>query len=175
MEANAGFANEIQTLLVADGRGFARLLRHDEARTSSRRAPRGPRLAGFITVTWEALDHPCSERVVAQALAFADIRSAAFDPSAAVLIHGDAHSANTLRDLRGEASAGQPRFKFVDPDGLVAGRAYDLAIPMREWAAELLAGDALELGRRRCALLSRLTGVDPVAIWEWGSSGGCPP
>ena len=34
--------------------------------------------------------------------------------------------------------------------------------------AERLAGDALELGRRRCALLSRLTGVEPDAIWEWG-------
>jgi streptomycin 6-kinase len=45
---------------------------------------------------------------------------------------------------------------------------YDLAIPMREWSEELLAGDAARLGRERCAHLGRLTGVDPRPIWEWG-------
>lgn len=119
-------------------------------------------LAEFIGAAWEDIGQPCSERVIARAFAFAGARAAAFDPAAAVLVHGDAHSANTLQDV---ATRG---FKFIDPDGLIADRAYDLAIPMREWGAELLVGDALELGRRRCALLSRLTGVEPVAIWEWG-------
>jgi streptomycin 6-kinase len=39
---------------------------------------------------------------------------------------------------------------------------------MREWGAELLAGDPLALGRRRCDRLARLTGVAPEPIWHWG-------
>jgi streptomycin 6-kinase len=123
-------------------------------------ADKAQRLAAFIAATWEEVDRPCSERVVAQALSYADARGAAFDPKSSVLVHGDAQSSNTL-------SAGTG-FKFVDPDGLFAERAYDLAIPMREWSRELLDGDALRLGRERCAYLSRLTGVAGQAIWEWG-------
>jgi len=122
-------------------------------------------LARFIRSAWAELDHPCSARVVARALSYADRRGTAFDPASAVLVHGDAHAANTL--LSADVGV-RARYKFVDPDGLFAERAYDLAIPMREWAGELLAGDAYELGRARCLLLSRLTDVDPVAIWEWG-------
>ena len=40
---------------------------------------------------------------------------------------------------------------------------------MREWSAELLAGDPVVLGRRRLDLLSSLTGAAPQPIWEWGS------
>lgn len=123
-------------------------------------------LSEFIAATWEEVDCPCSRRVIEQALAFAETREAAFDPAAAVLVHGDAHSANALQDP-GFAPA-SARFKLVDPDGLLAEPAYDLAIPMREWSGELLDGDAARLGRERCAYLSRLTGVDPRGIWEWG-------
>jgi hypothetical protein len=42
----------------------------------------------------------------------------------------------------------------VDPDGLLAEPAYDLATPMREWNRELLDGDAARLGCERCAHLS---------------------
>ena len=123
-------------------------------------------LSGFITETWEELDQPCSRSVVEQALAFAERREAAFDPEVAVLVHGDAHGANALQDLA--CGSGQAQFKFVDPDGLLAEPAYDLAVTMREWSGELLAGDAVQLGRERCAHLGRLTGVDPQPIWEWG-------
>jgi streptomycin 6-kinase len=119
-------------------------------------------LGEFIARTWEELDRPCSERVVARSLAFADSRQVAFDAERAVLVHGDAHSFNTLEDPPAR------RFKFVDPDGVVSERAHDLAISMREWNAELLAGDAVGIGRERCALLGRLTGVEPRPIWEWG-------
>lgn len=78
-----------------------------------------------------------------------------------MLVHGDAHSWNTL-----EAGGGE--FKLVDPEGLISEPAHDLAVPMRELNAELLAGDALRLGRARAHLLSRLTGVDETAIWQWG-------
>jgi streptomycin 6-kinase len=121
-------------------------------------------LDGFIVETWRTLQKPCSVAVIDRARAFCDERRGAFDPDGAVLVHGDAHPANTLRVLGG----GARRFKLVDPDGLYGDRAYDLAIPMRGWSAQLLAGDALELGRRRCAYLQRLTGADPDAIWQWG-------
>ncbi len=104
--------------------------------------------------------------MVERALAFAEARGAAFDPEAAVLVHGDAHSANVLRDPKHTPALA--RFRLVDPDGLLAEPAYDLAIPMREWSRELLDGDAARLGRERCAYLGRLTGVDPRVIWEWG-------
>ena len=123
-------------------------------------------LSEFIATTWEEVGRPCSRRVIEQALAFAESREAAFDPEAAVLVHGDAHSANALQDP-GFAPA-SARFKLVDPDGLLAEPAYDLAIPMREWSRKLLDGDAARLGRERCAYLSRLTGVEPRGIWEWG-------
>jgi len=50
-------------------------------------------------------------------------------------------------------------YKFIDPDGLFIERAHDPSISMREWSAELLAADPVASGRKRCALLSRLTGV----------------
>jgi streptomycin 6-kinase len=84
-----------------------------------------------------------------------------------VLVHGDAHAHNTLQDPLHRSRAGA-EFKFIDPDGLFAERAYDLAIPMREWSSELLEGDPTRLGRERCGLLGHLTGVDTQAIWEWG-------
>ena len=204
MPPYASFASEVRTLVAADGRGYVRLLDHDEERNAMLQERLGPSLRGFglpipaqieilcatlqrtwevpvppglpsgadkarwlsefIAATWEEVNRPCSRRVIEQALAFAEIREEAFDPGRAVLVHGDAHSANALQDPR----HAQARFKFVDPDGLVAEPAYDLAIPMREWSRELLDGDTVRLGRERCAHLSRLTGVEPRGIWEWG-------
>ena len=122
-------------------------------------------LSGFVEATWEELDRPCSRRVIEHALAFAASREAAYESRAAVLVHGDAHGDNALRD---PWHAPPARYKLVDPDGLLAEPAYDLAIPMREWSRELLDGDAARLGRERCSYLGRLTGVDPRGIWEWG-------
>ena len=126
-------------------------------------ADKGRWLADDIARMWEALERPCSVRVIDRALSFAENRIAQFDPERAVLVHGDAHGWNTL-----EASPGSSAFKFVDPDGLIAEREYDLAIPMREFNEELLEGDALSIGQERCRFLSRLTGTDANAIWEWG-------
>ncbi len=118
-------------------------------------------LSHFIATAWDALDRPCGEKAIDTALLYAAERAAAFNPATAVLVHGDAHSWNTL-----EAGAGT--FKLVDPEGLVSEPAHDLAVPMRELNQELLAGDALALGRERAQLLSRLTSVDATAIWQWG-------
>jgi streptomycin 6-kinase len=119
-------------------------------------------LADLIATLWEEMGRPCSERAVALALRFAEIRGSAFDPATAVLCHGDAHAWNTL------AVPGKEVFKFVDPDGLFAEPAYDLAIPTREWSSELLAGDPARLARARCRKLADLTGLDAEAVWQWG-------
>jgi streptomycin 6-kinase len=118
-------------------------------------ADKGRWLIEYVLTKWEALDHPCSERAVAYAIECAERRVAAHDDERAVLCHGDAHQWNTL-----EAADGT--FKLIDPDGLRADPAYDLAIPMRE---DPDVGDL----RDRAARLARLTGVDATAIWEWGA------
>jgi streptomycin 6-kinase len=111
-------------------------------------------LGDFVRERWRALGEPCDERVIRTALAFAASRADAFDPATAVLVHGDAHAANALLDADGE-------YRLIDPDGLFAERACDLAVPLREWPREPGA-------RERCALLSELTGVPFQPIWEWG-------
>ena len=126
-------------------------------------AEKADSLATFIAELWRDFAGVCSQRAVDLAYDFAELRRQAFDPETCVLAHGDAHAANTLA-VPGDTA----RFKFIDPDGLFIEPAYDLAIPMREWGEELLAGDPLELGRRRCERLARLTGVAPEPIWQWG-------
>lgn len=122
-------------------------------------------LADLITTLWQELGQPCLPLTYNLALAFAKERHAAHDPGNAVLVHGDAHASNTLKTLCG---GDDTSYKFVDPDGLFAEPAYDLAIPMREWSEELLAGDAVQLGAERCELLSALTGVAKRPIYQWG-------
>jgi streptomycin 6-kinase len=126
------------------------------------RAEKASELASYIEKAWPKLGKPCSEKAIAEALRFAEARRDAFDPATAVFAHGDAHAWNTLRDLNTQG------YKFVDPDGLFIERAHDLSISMREWSAELLVGDPVARGHQRCALLSRLTGVEAEAIWQWG-------
>ena len=196
------FERSVLTYALADGRGCARLLAHDDELSAllierlgrnldqlalpvarqleiicetvpqmwvqvpeETRLPTGAEkaewLAACIASTWEALGRPCSAETVDMALGFAAERAAAFDPETAVLVHGDAHSWNTLE-------AGDGTFKLVDPEGLISEPAHDLAVPMRELNEELLAGDALGLGRARAQLLGDLTGVDVKAIWQWG-------
>jgi streptomycin 6-kinase len=199
-------AKELDALLLARGRGYADVYRHDRARGAVLLERLGPRLADlgwspdaqaeavcetlerawtapgaasgfatgeekaeslgrFIEEAWLELGRPCPGRTVAAALRCAEDRRRAFDPESAVLCHGDCHPWNTLRAA---GRGGPDRFKFVDPDGLHAERAYDLGVLMREWTPELLAGDPLALGRRRCRRLSELTGVEPGPIWRWG-------
>jgi streptomycin 6-kinase len=205
MPHDDAFVHEVNVLAAAAGRGYPKLLKHDDVRCAvlierlgpsldslglpvdeqiritcetlrDAWIPIGPDLGlptcaekaawldAFIVETWTTLQRPCSTAVIDRARAFCDERRSAFDPKDAVLVHGDAHPANTLR-VPGD---GPRRFKFVDPDGLYGDRAYDLAIPMRGWSAQLLAGDALNLGRQRCAYLQQLTGADANAIWQWG-------
>lgn len=120
-------------------------------------------LAAFIEDRWERLGRPCARRTVDLALGYAEHRAAAHDPERAVLAHGDAHAWNTL------AIPGEPgRYKFVDPDGLIVEPAYDLAIPMREWGAELAGPNAAARGAARARMICALTGVDAESVWQWG-------
>jgi streptomycin 6-kinase len=194
--ADDAVRHEITALRLASGEGCARLLRDDLARSAlllerlgtplhelglslERRheilcsaasrvwrpapgcglptgAEKGRWLSDFITTAWEELDRPCSERALDHALACAGRRIAAHDDERAVLVHGDVHQWNAL-----EAKDG---FKLVDPDGLLAEAEYDMGILMREDPAELLRGGA----RERAASLARRTGLDAMAIFEWG-------
>lgn len=120
-------------------------------------------LASFISERWRLLGCPCDKRIVDKALTFVEERVDAYSPQNSVLVHGDAHSNNAL--LVDDETL---RCKFIDPDGLFAEKACDLAVPMRDWSDELLAGDTLRLCRVRCELLAQLTGVAERAIWQWG-------
>lgn len=127
-------------------------------------------LGEMVGRLWESLGRPCSERVVAQALRFAERRAAAFDPDRCVVVHGDPHPGNALRVTAPRAGA-EAGFVFVDPDGFLAEPAYDLGVILRDWCAELRGRDgagARGLVRSYCGLLADRAGVDERAIWEWG-------
>jgi len=124
-------------------------------------------LADFIATEWQALGQPCSAKAKNLALEFAEERFAAYRPQESVLVHGDAHAENTL--MAEELGTDAPtRCKFIDPDGLVAEKACDLAPIMRDWSEELLAGDTEALTRARCDLLAEITDVPTRPIWQWG-------
>jgi len=119
-------------------------------------ADQARKLAGYIAAAWAELGRPCSARAVDHALACAARRLAAHDDERAVLVHGDVHQWNALRDDSG--------FKLVDPDGLLAEAECDLGVLMREDPLELMTGDP----RERSRWLARRCGLDETAIWEWG-------
>jgi streptomycin 6-kinase len=60
---------------------------------------------------------------------------------------------------------GQPEFKLVDPDGLLAEAESDLGVLMREDPTELRQSDPWA----RARWLARRCGLDATAIWEWGA------
>jgi streptomycin 6-kinase len=115
-------------------------------------------LAEFVAVTWSELDEPCARRTVDHALACAERRLAAHDPTRAVLVHGDVHQWNALQ-VRATGS-----FKLVDPDGLIAEPEYDLGVILREDPDEPGAADTMATAR----WMARRHGLDATAIWEWG-------
>ncbi|HEX5268216.1 MAG TPA: aminoglycoside phosphotransferase family protein [Acidimicrobiales bacterium] len=113
-------------------------------------------LADFIMQSWEEVDRPCSAKAVGHGLDCARRREQAHRDERSVLVHGDVHQLNALQSGDG--------FKLVDPDGLLAEAEYDLGVLMRGDPVELVAGNPLD----RAGWLATRTGLDPVAIWEWG-------
>lgn len=211
-----GFARQIRTLELADGRGYVRLLAHDSPHQAVMLEQLGlpmsqvgylpehqlntlasvltqvwalPRDGGagsgaaeswpgepvdkaaslheLVGRLWHGLDEPCPQRVIARALECAEQRSAAFDTGRAVVVHGDAATANLLQapSPRPGAEAG---FVFVDPDTFLGDPAYDLGVALRDWCPELLAGDAPALARRWSRLLASAGGLEEVDVWQWG-------
>jgi len=119
-------------------------------------------LAEFIERQWQESGKPCHKKIIHRALDFCSERAATFSLDNCFLVHGDAHANNLLSVPHSR------EYKFVDPDGLCAERACDLAVPMREWSEDLLQGNTAKLTRQRCALLANLTEEDEHAIWQWG-------
>jgi streptomycin 6-kinase len=125
-------------------------------------AEKATELAQVIESEWTALGKPCSEHAIDLALSYVEKRRIAFDPAQSVLVHRDAHQWNLIK-TPGTATG----FKFIDPDGLFAERAFDLATPMREWGNVIPDGHLLRLGQHRCRLLADFGNLDEQAIWEW--------
>ena len=105
---------------------------------------------------WEETGQACSKATIEDALDCAESRRRAHRDADAVLVHGDVHDLNAL-----QASDGG--FKLIDPVGLRAERACDLGTIIR---CNPDAGDDLHVRANR---LAARTGVDAVAIWEWGT------
>ena len=64
-------------------------------------AEKGRWLIQFVLELWEKLGHPCSERVIDQAVSCAENRIAKHVPEKAVLVHGDVHQWNALQSSDG--------------------------------------------------------------------------
>ena len=117
----------------------------------------------YLTETWEQLDKPCTQSLLEKTHQFLQERNTAYDPNKCVLVHGDAHNLNVLQANLPDKTT----FKLIDPDGIVSEPAYDLGVLMREWIEEL-AIDPVSKGLERLDFLSKETGVDKKAIWQWG-------
>lgn len=123
-------------------------------------------LRKFIDEKWRSLQAPCEEATRNRAFDYAAERAHAHRDDTSVFVHGDAHGRNTLTLLDGSEAPGA-ECKLIDPQGLHAEPACDLAVPMRGFSRALRA-DPVRLGRERCAWLAERTGVDERAIWQWG-------
>ncbi len=109
---------------------------------------------------------PVEERVLTTALEYAR-RRAEVAPSELVVVHGDPHPANLLQ-VRAPRAGAASGWCFVDPDGFVTDRAYDLGVTLRDWTSHLDGPDARRRLEDWCLLLADRSGVDATRIWEWG-------
>ena len=123
-------------------------------------------LHDLVSRLWVELGRPCPEAVIAQALDYAD-RCRTVDPSQLVVVHGDPHPGNLLRSATARPGA-ETGYCFVDPDGFVADRAYDLGVVLRDWTGQLAGTGARARLEGYCELLAEFSGVDATRIWEWG-------
>jgi len=121
-------------------------------------------LAGLIRDHWDRLDRPCPVAVRDQALRYAELLAHA-PPESLVVVHGDPHPGNALTVPRRRPGA-ETGFCFVDPDGFVADRAYDLGVTMRDFSSGVLR-EGRPLVESYARLLAERTGVDVTRIWRW--------
>ena len=123
-------------------------------------------LRRFIDRKWQSLQAPCKVATRDAAFAYAAERADAHPDEASVFVHGDAHGRNTLTLLDGSEAPGA-ECRLIDPQGLHAEPACDLAVLMRGFS-RALRSDPVRLGRERCAFLAGRTGAGERAIWQWG-------
>ncbi|GAA1428932.1 hypothetical protein GCM10009616_09850 [Microlunatus lacustris] len=123
-------------------------------------------LAELVSRLWDEQGGPTEEAVLTTALEYAR-RRGLVEPSELVVVHGDPHPANLLQVLTPRAGA-VSGWCFVDPDGFVADRAYDLGVALRDWSAHLDGPGARRRLEGWCTLLADRSGVDATRIWEWG-------
>ena len=121
-------------------------------------------LATLISEHWDRLGRPCPIRVRDQALRYADLLADAATETL-VVVHGDPHPGNALAVPRPRSGA-ETGYCFVDPDGFVADRAYDLGVTMRDFSSAVLQ-QGRPLAQSYATLLSRQTGVDVGRVWRW--------
>ncbi len=121
-------------------------------------------LAGLISEHWDRLGQPCPVAVRDQALRYAELLADA-PPESLVVVHGDAHPGNALAVPHPRAGA-ETGYCFVDPDGFVADRAYDLGVTMRDFSSGVL-HCGRPLVESYAGLLAERTGVDATRIWRW--------
>lgn len=125
-------------------------------------------LATIVLRFHEQLPEAVSDDVLDYALACARRRSSALDERQCVWLHGDAAPVNTLKVSRERAGAATG-FVFVDPSSFIGDPAYDAGVALRDWCPQLLAAaHPYALLQTYADTLSSVTGIDPVAIWEWG-------
>jgi streptomycin 6-kinase len=115
-------------------------------------------LRDYVRARWEDLDRPCPEQTITRRRSRTARRARRHDCRA----DPRRRSANVLEDPNEPG-----RFKLIDPDGMRSEPAHDLAIPLRDWTPELLAGDPVARGLAWCARLGARGSVAPRAIWEW--------
>ena len=114
---------------------------------------------------WLALGRPCPEAVVERALSHAGLlRDVA--PDQLVHVHGDPHPGNLLAVPTPRPGA-ETGYCFVDPDGFVTDRAYDLGVALRDWSSQLDGPGARARLEGWCELLAARTGVPAERIWQW--------
>jgi streptomycin 6-kinase len=160
----AGPPPEQQLVILADTLALA--WQDTQGRRPDPGADKASQLGAFIADAWSRLGGPVSERVVEQALRYADRRAA--DPTTdLVVVHGDPHPGNLLA-VPSPRPGAETGYVFVDPDGFVADRAYDLGVALRDWCRWLLGPDARRTAEGFCAVLAERSGVEGQRIWEWG-------
>jgi streptomycin 6-kinase len=160
-----GLRPEDQLLILCDVLGEAWTVPPEEGQ---RPLDKAGQLHDLVSRLWRELGPPYARRLLDRALACAAARSDAA-PQPCVVVHGDAAAANCLRVP--EPRAGAPNeHVFVDPDGFLGDPAYDLGVALRDWTAQLLAGDAADAGAAMsgwCALVAERTALDATAIEQW--------
>lgn len=129
-------------------------------------------LAVLIGSLWETLQRPCPGPVVDEALRYAALLADV--PTAELrVLHGDPHPANALL-VDPPRTGAESGYCFVDPDGFVSDRAYDLGVVLRDWSTTILAAERSSAGGGRriashyCDVLGRASGVPAERIWRWG-------